>query len=100
MLCVANRGLFGGDGAGCAARLLKKHGATILDGLHLRMPDSVCESKLLKKTLAENREIVNTADEKPEATAKLIKRGVWPQEALYFPEHLRGCLGSGCGFTV
>ena len=57
-------GAFSGDGAGCTARLLKKYGASILGGLHIKMPDSVCDSKLLKKTLEENREIVKQADKK------------------------------------
>lgn len=33
------------------ARLLKKYGAEILGGLQIKMPDSVCDSKLLKKVL-------------------------------------------------
>lgn len=44
-------GAFSGDGAGCTARLLKKYGAIILGGLHIKMPDSVCDSKLLKSLL-------------------------------------------------
>lgn len=51
VLCVATMGLFSGDGADCSARLLKKHGAKIVGGLHICMPDSVCDVKLLKKTL-------------------------------------------------
>ena len=30
-------------------RMLKRYGATILGGIHIHMPDSVCDSKLLKK---------------------------------------------------
>ena len=50
VLCVATMGLFSGDGAGCSARLLKKYGAEIVGGLHIRMPDTVCDVKLLKKS--------------------------------------------------
>lgn len=32
---IATMGLFSGDGAGVLARLLKKHGADIIGGLHL-----------------------------------------------------------------
>ena len=46
-------GLFSGDGTGCTARLLKKYGAEILGGLQIKMPDSVCDSKLLKKGIEE-----------------------------------------------
>ena len=49
-LCVATMGLFSGDGAGCSARLLKRYGAEVVGGLHLHMPDSVCDVTLLKKT--------------------------------------------------
>ena len=49
VLCVATMGLFSGDGAGCSARLLKKYGAKVVGGLHIHMPDSVCDVKLLKK---------------------------------------------------
>ena len=58
ILCVATMGAFSGDGAGCTARLLKKYGADILGGLHLKMPDSVCDVKLLKKTVEANKEII------------------------------------------
>ena len=58
VLCVATMGAFSGDGAGCTARLLKKRGAVILGGLHIHMPDSVCDSKLLKKSIEETRQIV------------------------------------------
>ena len=51
VLCVATMGLFSGDGAGCSARLLKKYGAKVVGGLHIHMPDSVCDVKLLKSRL-------------------------------------------------
>lgn len=51
VLCVATMGLFSGDGAGCSARLLKKYGAKVVGGLHIHMPDSVCDVKLLKKPM-------------------------------------------------
>lgn len=58
VFCVNTMGLFSGDGTGCAARLLKKYGAEILGGLQVKMPDSVCDNKLLKKDIEENRKIV------------------------------------------
>lgn len=36
----------------------KKYGAEILGGIQIKMPDSVCDSKLLKKSIEENRQIV------------------------------------------
>lgn len=64
MICVATMGAFSGDGAGCAARLLKKYGAEILSGVHIKMPDSVCDSKLLKRQMEENKKIIEKADRK------------------------------------
>lgn len=72
VLCVTTMGAFSSDGAGCTARLLKKKGAVILGGLQIHMPDSVCDSKMLKKTVAENRKIVVEADKKIEKAARDI----------------------------
>jgi hypothetical protein len=55
VFCINTLGLFSGDGTGCAARILKKYGAQILGGLQIKMPDSVCDSKLLKKSIEKNR---------------------------------------------
>ncbi|MBQ2295240.1 MAG: NAD(P)H-dependent oxidoreductase, partial [Spirochaetales bacterium] len=35
---IATMGLFSGDGSGILGRLLKKYGAKIIGGLHLKMP--------------------------------------------------------------
>ena len=48
---IATMGLFSGDGAGVLARLLKKYGARITGGLHLKMPDSIADEKALKRPL-------------------------------------------------
>ena len=74
IFCLATMGAFSGDGAGCTARLLKKYGAIILGGLHIKMPDSVCDSKLLKKSIEQNKEIVRQADENIEFVAHQIKQ--------------------------
>lgn len=98
VLCVVTMGAFSGDGAGCTARLLKKYGATILGGLHLKMPDSVCDSKLLKKSAEENREIIRKADNKICTAAKQIKRGKYPKEGISFISHLVGLFGQRLWF--
>ena len=90
VLCVATMGAFSGDGAGCTARLLKKYGAVILGGLHIKMPDSVSDSKLLKRTVGENREIIKKADQKIADTAKQIKLGRYPREGISFTSHIIG----------
>ena len=98
VLCVATMGAFSGDGAGCTARLLKKYGAIILGGLHLHMPDSVCDSKLLKKSMEENKEIIIKADKKIEQVSKNIKKGVYPKEGINIFYHIAGLFGQRLWF--
>jgi ferredoxin len=98
ILCVASMGAFSGDGAGCTARLLKKYGATILGGLHIKMPDSVCDSKLLKKTTEQNREIVVQADKKIELIAQQIQQGKYPKDGITCFSHLIGLFGQRLWF--
>lgn len=98
ILCVATMGAFSGDGAGCTARLLKKKGAVILGGLHIHMPDSVCDCKLLKKSIDENRKIVIEADRKIEKTAQDIQNGKYPTEGISFLSHLAGLFGQRLWF--
>lgn len=38
-----------GDGAGLLARLLNRYGASIVGGLHIKMPDSIGDVKALKR---------------------------------------------------
>lgn len=92
ILCVATMGLFSGDGAGCSARLLKKYGAEIVGGFHIRMPDSVCDVKLLKKTFQENREIIRKADRKIEKCAEEIRKGRYPKNGLHLYNRIAGLL--------
>lgn len=61
---IATMGLFSGDGAGVLGRLLQKYGADILGGLHIKMPDSIGDEKVLKRPFEKNREIVKTAEQK------------------------------------
>lgn len=98
ILCVATMGAFSGDGAGCTARLLKKHGAIILGGLHLKMPDSVCDSQLLKKTIEKNKEIVTQADEKIEFVARQINQGKYPKDGITLISHIIGLVGQRLWF--
>lgn len=98
VFCVNTMGLFSGDGTGCAARLLKKRGAVILGGLQLKMPDSVCDSRLLKKSTEENTRIIKAADERIEKAAEQIKAGNYPHEGLSFIAHLKGLFGQRLWF--
>ena len=79
---IATMGLFSGDGAGLAARLFKKYGADIIGGLHLKMPDSVCDVKALKRPLEVNKESVRLSVEKIENSAAALKKGKSSKEGL------------------
>lgn len=95
---VNTMGLFSGDGTGCTARILKKYGAKILGGIQIKMPDAVCDSKLLKKSAEENRQIVKSADCRLEVVATEFKSGRYPQEGLAFIDHLKGLFGQRLWF--
>ncbi len=90
---IATMGLFCGDGAGILARLLKGYGAIIAGGLHLKMPDSICDEKALKRSFKENKELVMKAEEKICKSVLNIKNGKPPQEGLGIVYHLAGLFG-------
>ena len=98
VFCVNTMDLFSGDGTGCTARLLKKHGAEILGGIQIKMPDSVCDSKMLKKDIEKNRQIVRAADRRLEQVAKAMKQGRYPREGLSFIAHIKGLFGQRLWF--
>ena len=62
------------------------------------MPDSVCDSKLLKKEIEENKQIVRNADKRIEQAAEQIKNGKYPQEGLSFIAHIKGLFGQRLWF--
>lgn len=96
---ITTMGAFSGDGTGCLARVLKRYGAIILGGMQIRMPDAVCDSKLLKKSLEENRRIVHEADEKiDKATSDIKQDGKYPKEGLSFFAHMAGLFGQRLWF--
>ncbi len=72
---IVTMGLFSGDGAGMLARLLKNYGAIIVGGLHLKMPDSICDERALKRSFKNNKRIVVKAAEKICKSVRNIKNG-------------------------
>lgn len=119
IFCIATVGGRGGDGAGRGARLFKKFGAEVLGGMHIRMPESVCDYKekksdaglspeklaagLLKreseqkKRRGRNRGLIESADRQIEEAAKEIRNGRYPSDGLgFFCRLFRGsAAGSG-----
>lgn len=95
---ITTMGLFSGDGTGCAARLLKKYGAVITGGIQVKMPDSVCDCKALKKTVEQNKAIVNEADRRVNEIAERMKDGDYPKEGLSVLDHAAGLFGQRLWF--
>ena len=91
-------GLFSGDGTGCSARLLKRYGANIIGGLHLKMPDCIGDVKLLKKSIKRNKAIIKQADLKIKRTVINIKKGKYSKEGLHFLNHITGLFGQRLWF--
>lgn len=87
---IATMALFSGDGAGVLGRLLKKCGAEITGGLHLQMPDSIADEKVLKRSLTKNTRLVKNANRKIEKAVTDIKNGKYPKEGLGIFSRLAG----------
>ncbi len=93
IFCINTMGAFSGDGTGCTARLFRKYGATVTGGLQIKMPDSVCDSKLLKKT-AEARLMRRMSLGQGRSRMEITqKRGFISM--IISPD----CLAKGCGFA-
>lgn len=90
---IATMGLFSGDGAGILARLLKNYGAIVVGGLHLKMPDSICDERALKRSFEKNKKIVMKSEEKICKSVRKIENGKPPQEGLGIVYHLAGLFG-------
>lgn len=95
---IATMGLFSGDGAGCSARVLRRCGAEIIGGLHLKMPDCISDVKLLKRPLEKNRQLIEQADKKIELASKRFTEGKYFREGLNIFYRIAGLLGQRLWF--
>lgn len=95
---IVTMGLFCGDGAGCCARLLKKEQAKIVGGLHLKMPDCICDEKLLKRSLEQNRALVVTAQTQIDNAVNRLKSGNPTKQGLGIFYHIAGLFGQRLWF--
>lgn len=95
---IATMGLFSGDGAGVLARLLQKHGAQVIGGLHLIMPDSIADEKVLKRPLEKNIRLVRKAEEKAAKAAACLKAGHPPRQGLSLWSRMAGFLSQRLWF--
>ena len=90
---IATMGLFSGDGAGVLGRLLQQYGAEIIGGLHLKMPDSIGDEKVLKRPLEKNKELVKKAEQKISKSVQLLKAGKPTQEGIGIFYRMAGFFG-------
>ena len=90
---IVTMGAFSGDGSGCTARKIRKYGGIIKGALQIKMPDSVCDSKLLKKSYKQNAEIEKRADQKLQGAIASIRSGIYPKEGLSGLSHIIGLFG-------
>ncbi len=95
---IATMALFSGDGAGVLGCLLKQYGAIVIGGLHLQMPDSIADEKVLKRSLEKNTRLVKKATSKIEKAVANIKNGKYPQEGLGIFSRLAGFLSQRLWF--
>lgn len=90
---IATMGLFSGDGAGILGRLLEKYGAKVIGGLHLKMPDSIADEKVLKNSQDDNILLVRNAERKIEKAVIALKAGKPPKEGIGLLYHIAGLFG-------
>jgi len=95
---IATMALFSGDGAGVLGRLLKQYGAQITGGLHLQMPDSIADEKVLKRSLKKNTQLVEKANQKIVKVVANIKNGKYSQEGLGSLSRMAGFLSQRLWF--
>lgn len=95
---IATMGLFSGDGTGVSARIFKKYGADIWGGLHVKMPDCICDVKALKRSAVRNRQIITEAEKRIGLAVNSIKSNTPPQNGLGFMYHIAGLFGQRLWF--
>ena len=95
---IATMGLFSGDGAGVSARLFERYGAQVWGGLHLKMPDCICDVKTLKRSIPQNRKLIKDATNKLIKASHQLKENRPPQEGINVFYHIAGLLGQRLWF--
>lgn len=95
---IATMGIFSGDGAGCAARVLRRCGAKVIGGLHLLMPDNTCDISLMKRSAEGNIQAVCLAEHKTDVAVELLKAGKPTRDGLSVSNRVAGLLGQRLWF--
>jgi len=90
---IATMGLFSGDGSGYLARILKKYNAEIIGGLHLKMPDSIADEKVLKRSFEKNKLLIGQSEQKIRKSVELLKLGKPTKEGIGLFYRMAGFFG-------
>ena len=85
--------IFSGDGAGCAARALRRAGAKITGGTHIRMPAFILDVAIFSYSAQKNERLIKGANAKLERVAEAFAAGKPPQEGLGALCRIAGLLG-------
>lgn len=90
---IATMGAFSGDGAGMLGRLLTKYKANVIGGLHLCMPDSICDVKTLKHSPEADQKTIENSMVKIDRAVERLKDGHPNREGLGLLYHCAGLFG-------
>lgn len=90
---IATMEIFSGDGAGCAARILRRAGAKITGGAHVRMPAFILDVAIFSYSAQKNERVIKDANTKLERVAQAFSAGNPPQEGLGMLCRIAGLLG-------
>ena len=90
---IATMEIFSGDGAGCAARILKRAGAKITGGTHVKMPAFILDVAIFSYLAQKNERLINDANAKLQRVARASAAGNPPQEGLGTLCRIAGLLG-------
>ena len=90
---IATMEIFSGDGAGCAARILRRAGAKITGGAHVRMPAFILDVAIFSYSAQKNERVIKEANAKLERVAQAFAAGNPPQEGLGMLCRIAGLLG-------
>ena len=90
---IARMEIFSGDGAGCAARILKRAGAKITGGAHFRMPAFILDVTTFSYSAQKNERVIKgRANAKLERVSEAFATGNPLQEGLGVPCRIAGLL--------
>lgn len=90
---IATMEIFSGDGAGCAARILRRAGAKITGGAHVRMPAFILDVAIFSYSAQKNERVIKEANAKLERVAQAFAASNPPQEGLGMLCRIAGLLG-------